>query len=101
MYIYMHLEASMAENVIDTLGMVDFDLQTKSGIDLECEIGAALLMQSKTLSVEVMENTLHCKPVGTQCITEGGDVHPALCIFPYNYKGRHYKGCTDSPEPSK
>ena len=87
--------SSRTENTIEKLGNHEFTLTSESGIELSCTIGAALL-ESKTLSVDVMESTLRCQTLDTQCITVEGNVFPAFCVFPFDYKGRHYKACTDS-----
>merc|ERR1712106_91692 len=56
---------------IDTFGKHTFSLKTTEGIELECEIGAAML-DSGSLSEEVLESSLRCEATQDTCLTIEG-----------------------------
>ena len=72
-----------------------------AGLELKCEVGAALLEDSKSLSEEVLTSSMKCKAVEADCITVEGEVYPVQCVIPFNHNGRRYLGCTDRPGSTK
>jgi len=92
------LSSTSTGDRIDTFGRHTFSLNTTEGIELECEIGAAML-GSGSLSEEVLESSLSCKATQDTCLTIDGPSYPAKCISTFRYKGMEYHGCTDKDQP--
>ena len=84
-------------------GLHNFQISTQAGLNLSCSVGAGYLQKSKTLSQEMLEESLTCNLPENTCYAEGGSDYPAGCIFPFINDGREFHACTDvnSPDPAK
>jgi len=93
----------LTDNTLRTAGVHNFEISSQIGLNLSCSVGLGFLKSSKTLSKEVMEDTLKCSLPENSCFAESGSDSPAACVFPFIDEGRQFKACTDvnSPDPNK
>jgi len=96
-------EASSDKDSLNLAGVHNFQISTQTGLNLSCSVGAGLLKSSKTLSQDMLEDSLTCKLPENTCYAESGSDFPAGCIFPFIDDGREFHACTDvnSPDPSR
>ena len=88
---------------LKTAGVHSFDISSESGLTLSCSVGLGFLKSSKTLSKDVIEDTLTCTLPENSCYAESGSHSPAGCVFNFIDEGKEFKACTDvnSPDPTK
>ena len=99
----MFPEIKSKEGVINLLGVHEFQITVINAINLTCSVGVAFLKSKKSLSQEMLDQSLTCALPEGICMADSGNDYPAACIFPFVDDSREFHACTDvnSPDPSK
>ena len=70
-----------SDGTLKFAGRHQFNIESSTGINLECTASAALV--DGALDEGLFNKTLKCSALADQCLTDGGEMFPCKCAFPF------------------